>query len=208
MSTCLLPFRNTCFSLLAELWLTLASQFYVFLLFMSALYSLSPPGFFFLRAPFLPPCAAVCKCLGSVVRELTSWVLCPGGWPTHVDLLSLCHSHLGTCPGWDNMRDLIYSKESAPNQETAYLVKFGRPSKTQESWTLKCLSLCEFTFIEEFLANQSTSLCPCDHPIKYCYSCFILISSYNIFKIQLFYWNSFSFKSLDAKQSYYFWFLI
>ena len=107
----------------------------------------------------------------------------PGGWPTHVDLLSLCHSHLGTCPGWDNMHDLIYSKESAPNQETAYLVKFGRPSKTQESWTLKCLSLCEFRFIEEFLANQSTSLCPCDHPIKYCYSCCVLISSYNIFKI-------------------------
>lgn len=135
---------------LAELWATLASQFYVFLLFMSLTVLSFPSKLLFLGAPFLPPCAAVCKCLGSVVRELTSWVyLCPGSDP-HVDLLSLCHSHLGTCPGWDNMHDLIYSKESALNQETAYLVKFSRPSKTQESWTLKCLSLCEFRFIEEF----------------------------------------------------------
>lgn len=81
------------------------------------------------------------------------------------------------------MYDLIYSKESALNQEIAYLVKFSRPSKTQESRTLKCSSLCEFRFIGEFLANQSTSLWPCDHPVKYCYSCFILISSFNIFKI-------------------------
>ena len=147
-------------------------------------------------APHFCPHALLCASVLEVPWE--NWF--PGssarGWPAHVDLLSLCHPHLGTCPGWDNMHDPIYSKESALNQETAYLVKFSRPSKTQESWTLKCLSLCEFRFIEEFLANQSTSLGWFSKSVnlsltrmslwssyKVCYSCFILISSFNIFKI-------------------------
>lgn len=37
------------------------------------------------------------------------------------DLLSLCHPPLGTCPKGDNTYDLIYSEQSALNQETAYL---------------------------------------------------------------------------------------
>ena len=163
MSTCLLPFRNTCFSLLAELRATLASVLCFPALHVGAVFSFPSKLPFpqrLISAPTLCCVQVSWKC-----RERTDFLgPLPGGDP---HMLTYCHPHLGTCPGWDNMHDPIYSKESALNQETAYLVKFSRPSKTQESWTLKCLSLCEFRFIEEFLANQSTSLCPCDHPIKY-----------------------------------------
>lgn len=115
-----------------------------------------------------PICFLVCECPGSVAKqELISWVLCPEVTDLYMLTYSLCVILTLAHVQEEIIYDLMYSKQSALNQEIAYLVRFSRPSKIQKPRTLKCSSQCEFRLIGEFLTSHLTSPHPCSLPIKY-----------------------------------------
>lgn len=108
------------------------------------------------------------ECPGSVAKqELISQVLFPEVTDLYMLTYSLCVILTLAHVQEEIIYDLMYSKQSALNQEIAYLVRFSRPSKIQEPRTLKCSSQCEFRLIGRFLTSHLISLYPCNLPIKF-----------------------------------------